>query len=209
MGLAGPPRAHGATADDEQQAGTEEADSAPFDVVDEAADEAADVAVDVAQAWEEVAASHAAQRRLGAEERAKLREERKAHKKKIKGAQRAAREGALVAVLPAAYASPRTAAPGSSHKPRRASAREHRVSAQVDAWVAQLETLEAEFGVDLCGLSGLALARDPGAFAAEKVKGGGLPVPPLGERAVCPSSCAHRICPDLVVHDGRERRRWS
>ena len=114
---------------------------------------------DVASEWEAAAQAHAARRRPGAADRASLRDERKAHKRKVKAEQRERRDGAVTATLPAGLASAQgRAAPGSSHKPRRPSAREHRAAAKPDAWEATIERLQAEFGEDLCGLSGLVLA---------------------------------------------------
>ena len=64
--------------------------------------------------------------------------------------------------LPASLSLGGRAAPGSAHKPKRLSVREQRAAARPSAWEAVLSRLEAEFGEDLCGLSGLVLA-DAGA----------------------------------------------
>lgn len=115
----------------------------------------------VASEWDAAARSHAARRRPDAVVRAEQKAEQKAHKRRVKAEQRERRERQMGALLPASCASPRgVAAPGSSHKPRRPSARDHRVAAQPDAWERTLEALEATFGEGLAGLSGLVLAND-------------------------------------------------
>ena len=90
--------------------------------------------------------------------------------REVKAANRKKREGYPPSALPALHASPRGVAPGSSHKPRRPSAREHRTAAGVhsshtgvaplSAWERQYRGLEEVFGADLGGLSGLVLAAD-------------------------------------------------
>ena len=99
--------------------------------------------------------------------RAEQREAAKAHKRAVKAAARAKREGgALVSTLQVrqrSKASPRGAsAPASTYKPKRASAREHRERAatELTPWERQYRGLEETLGADLCGLSGLVLALD-------------------------------------------------
>ena len=138
------------------------------DVEDDAgqADDA-DEAIDVAGAWDAAAAEHTARRDAASARKAAQREAQKeaqkAHKRAVKAATRAKRDGALAGQqMPrslASASSPR-AAPGSSHKPRRASAREHRTASHPDAWEREFAALEDVFGADLGGLSGLVLAVD-------------------------------------------------
>lgn len=108
--------------------------------------------------------------------RAEQREAAKAHKRAVKAAARAKREGgALVSELQRkggapvsklqvrSKGSPRGAsAPASTYKPKRASAREHRERAatELTPWERQYRGLEETLGADLCGLSGLVLALD-------------------------------------------------
>ena len=124
---------------------------------DEGGGESSDV--DISAEWECASLEHKESRRRGAEEKAAQREARKAHKRKVKAAARAQRE--CDPPLPASFRSPRGAGAGSSHKPKRASAREHRMVAEPDAWERQYAELESLFGPMLSGLSGLSLAADP------------------------------------------------
>ena len=120
-------------------------------------------AAELSRAWDAAAADHTAnaeRRRPGGAQSKAERDEKKAHKRKVKAAQRERREKAESAVLPARFASSRGPAPGSQHKPKRTSIREHREKARPNEWEVALERLEAEFGADLCGLSGLVLATD-------------------------------------------------
>ena len=85
----------------------------------------------------------------------------KQHKRSVKEANRLKRRGEPAAVaLPVALPRSACVAPGSSHKPKRVSAREHRQGAALDAWEQQYQMLEAHFGPMLSGLSGLVLADD-------------------------------------------------
>lgn len=110
-----------------------------------------------ASVCEAAEADRAARRTPGQTARAALRDERKAHKRKVKMEQREKRERATVA-LPASCGTAR--ATPLCHRPKRVSAREHRVARAASGWEADLERLEVIFGDDLCGLSGLALAVD-------------------------------------------------
>ena len=113
----------------------------------------------ISRSWEESAAQHSARRPSGVAERKKERDEKKAHKKKVKAEQRERRETRELHSLPAGIASARgDRRPGSSHKPKRPSAHEHRSAAQPTRWELSLRKLEEDLGADLCGLSGLVLA---------------------------------------------------
>ena len=116
-----------------------------------------EAALDLAGEWEAAAAVHTAQRKPGSKQRAQQRDERKAHKRKVKTEQRERRQSAEAGVLPSGLVAPRAAAGSSGHKPKRVSASEHRAAASHGA-TRVIERLEAEFGEDLCGLSGLVLA---------------------------------------------------
>ena len=123
---------------------------------------------DAAAAWDAAAAAHAATRTPKQMARAAAKDERKAHKKSAKAAQRAKRGGAAASPaalpLPAGLSVARgggfVGTAGSSHKPKRASARARRETRAASDWEAAIGKLEAQFGEDLCGLSGLVLAEE-------------------------------------------------
>ena len=143
---------------DDEADEAEEADEGSDDGAAAAAAAAASSAGAVAAAWDAAAAEHTAHRRPGQAQRAAQRDERKAHKRRVKAEQRERRAAATTAALPASMSGTAgRAVPGSRHKPKRCSAREHREARATSGWEATLERLEAEFGEDLCGLSGLVL----------------------------------------------------
>jgi len=136
-------------------------DPAPASVDCDVSSGEEDVSIDVSAAWEVAAMEHKEKRAPSNARKAEQREAQKAHKKAVKAAARAKREGGAAGQpLPRSLSSPRGAAPGSSHKPKRASAREHRERAvtQLDPWERQYQELELLLGVDLAGLTGLLLA---------------------------------------------------
>jgi len=122
-------------------------------------DEAASPA-SISRSWEEAAAEHAAtaeRLRPGDAQRKKERDEKKAHKRRVKAEQRERREVRELTAIPASVVASRR--PGSAHKPKRPSVHEHRAAAQPTRWEQSLRRLEEVLGDDLCGLSGLELAR--------------------------------------------------
>ena len=97
----------------------------------------------------------------------RARDEKKMHKRKVKAEQREKREKATVGAMPAGFVmrgSPPSSSSSSphhhhshSHKAKRPTHSKHRQERSSGEWEAALERLEAEFGEDLCGLSGLCL----------------------------------------------------
>mmetsp|Transcript_34572 Transcript_34572/g.72750 ORF Transcript_34572/g.72750 Transcript_34572/m.72750 type:complete len:350 (-) Transcript_34572:661-1710(-) len=83
------------------------------------------------------------------------REEQKAHKRRVKAAQRLKRQGFVCDVA----ARPLTTAPR-NRAPKRPTARQHREAARPQAWESEYKLLEESFGVGLAGLSGLTLASE-------------------------------------------------
>ena len=123
-------------------------------------------AADVCSEWEAAAALHRAKRAPGVEAAKRARDEKKMHKRKVKAEQREKREKATVGAMPAGFVM-RGSPPSSSssphhhhshsHKAKRPTHSKHRQERSSGEWEAALERLEAEFGEDLCGLSGLCL----------------------------------------------------